>query len=261
MRLDAGMVKRGGTFLGVLGAATLTPALALAIETGPPNLPPPPPPPMGAPPAAPPPPHPSRAPASSPPAASQPAVSGGASASASVSTSADTGTTSSDAGMHALDTRWFISPMIGYLSDYLDFGIGLRGGKTLDNHVYVGGTFIYQLGESESGTVAAPQGPATTYSVSTGGFYVGPEAGYDFDLRYVVVRPFMGLGIFNWTGSATSGGVTVSNSGTKFVVWPGCDVLWNVPNSNFFIGADLRIVSVPNAAVGFYAIGGLHFGS
>ncbi len=194
-------------------------------------------------------------------------MSGGASASASVSTSADTGTTSSDAGTHALDTRWFISPMIGYLSDYLDFGIGLRGGKTLDNHVYIGGTFIYQIGESESGhrLAARSQGPDRDDQrlriESYGGFYVGPEAGYDFDLRYVVVRPFMGLGIFNWTGSATSGGVTVSSSGTKFVVWPGCDVLWNVPNSYFFIGADLRIVSVPNAAVGFYAIGGLHFGS
>jgi hypothetical protein len=151
--------------------------------------------------------------------------------------------------------------MIGYLSDYLDFGIGLRGGKVLDNHVYIGGTFVYQFGESVGGTVVGPTGTATNYSSSTGGFYIGPEAGYDFDLRYVVVRPYMGIGIFDWTASSNVGGVSVSESGTRFVVWPGCSVLWNVPNSNFFIGGDVRVVSVPNAAVGFYAMGGLHLGS
>ncbi|MGH7297068.1 MAG: hypothetical protein ACRELB_19175 [Polyangiaceae bacterium] len=150
--------------------------------------------------------------------------------------------------------------MIGYLSDYLDFGIGVRGGKVLDNHIYIGGTFVYQLGQSQGGTYVSPQGPLASYSVSTGGFYLGPEGGYDFDLRYVVVRPYMGVGIFNWTGSASSAGYTTSASGTRFVVWPGCSVLWNVPNSNFFIGGDVRVVSVPSAAVGFYAMGGLHFG-
>ena len=258
MRLHEGRVMRGGTFLGVLAAAMLAPAVAHAIETGPPNLPPPPPPPMGAAPQGAPPPH-AAHPATAP--AAQPAPSSSSSASASVSASSDSGVTTTGMGMSALDTRWFLSPMVGYLSDYLDFGVGLRGGKTLDNHIYIGGTFIYQIGESGSGTTVGTLGTTTTYSWSSGGFYLGPEGGYDFDIKYVVIRPFIGLGIFNWTSGASVGGTSYGSSGTRFVVWPGCDVLWNIHNSNFFIGGDLRLVSVPNTAVGFYAIGGMHFGS
>ena len=141
--------------------------------------------------------------------------------------------------------------MIGYLSDYLDFGIGLRGGKTLDNHIYIGGTFVYQFGESGGGTVATGLGTTANYSWSSAGFYVGPEGGYDFDLRYVVLRPYLGLGIFSWGSSASGPGGGGSGSSTQFVVWPGCTVIWNVPNSNFFLGGDVRLVSVPNVAFGF----------
>jgi hypothetical protein len=154
--------------------------------------------------------------------------------------------------------------MLGYLSDYLDFGIGLRGGKTLDNHIYIGGTFIYQVGESGGGTVATGTGTTATtanYSWSSSGFYVGPEGGYDFDLRYVVLRPYMGLGIFSYSSSASVPGASASASSTRFVVWPGCTVLWNIPRSDFFLGGDVRLVSVPGTAFGMYAMGGMHFGT
>lgn len=263
MRLHAGDVIRGGLFLAVLGVAALAAPSSFAIETGaPPSLPPPPPPPLtaGPPGGAPaPPPRPSRPSSTS----SSPQPSSSASASVSVSTSspsADTGV-SSTSDLHALDTRWFIAPMLGYLSDYLDLGIGVRGGKTLDNHIYIGGTFIYQVGESGGGTVATGLGTTTNYSWSSSGFYLGPEAGYDFDLHYVVLRPYAGLGIFNWSSSASGPGGGASGSSTRFVVWPGASVIWNVPNSNFFLGGDLRLVSVPGTAVGFYAMGGMHFGT
>jgi hypothetical protein len=151
--------------------------------------------------------------------------------------------------------------MLGYLSDYLDFGIGLRGGKTFDNHLYIGGTFIYQLGESGGATVVTPTGVTSTYSWSSSGFYVGPEAGYDFDLRAVVLRPYMGLGIFDWGSSASGPGVASGGSSVRFIVWPGCSVVWNVPRSNFFVGGDLRVVSVPGTAFGMYALGGMYFGA
>jgi len=253
MGLQPGAVRRGGIFLTAFVATSLAAiSPCFAIETGqPPNLPPPPPPPLttatpGT--SAPPPASRATKPSTPPPAAST-------SSSATVSsTTADSGT--SDGGPHALDTRFFIAPMLGYLSDYLDFGIGLRGGKTLDNHIYIGGTFIYQVGEG--GSVS---GGGNTYSWSSSGFYLGPEGGYDFDLKYVVVRPYLGLGIFSW-GSSTSGpGVSAGASSTRFVVWPGGSVIWNVPNSNFFLGGDLRLVSVPGTAFGMYAMGGLHFGS
>jgi hypothetical protein len=171
----------------------------------------------------------------------------------------DTGAT---AGPHALDTRWFVAPMLGYASDYLDFGIGIRGGKTLDNHVYVGGTFLYQVGEggSYSATVTGPTGPMST-SVSWGssGFYLGPEGGYDFDLKYVVLRPYLGIGLFSWTASASGPAGGGSATKTQFVVWPGCSVIYDVRGTNFFVGGDVRLVSVPGTSFGFYALGGVHF--
>ena len=181
MGLNARDVKRGGTVLRValVAAAGLFVARpALAIETDGPTLPPPPPP--SAPPPAPRAQHASSTPSSSTTASTS------VSASTSAAPVADTGLT--DGGMHALDTRWFLAPMLGYMSDYLDFGVGLRGGKTLDDHIYIGGTFIYQVGESGGGTVATGLGTTTSYSWSSSGFYIGPEGGYDFNLRYVVLR-------------------------------------------------------------------------
>jgi hypothetical protein len=251
MGSNACIMKRGGAFLSAFGASCLAVTPCFAIETG------------GAP-ALPPPPPPAASPASSPPPPARPQHASVAPATVSTSDSAapaaDTGPTP-EGGMHALDTRWFIAPMLGYLSDDLDFGIGLRGGKTLDNHIYIGGTFIYQVGESGGGTVATGLGTTTSYSWSSSGFYLGPEGGYDFDLRYVVLRPYMGLGIFSYGSSASGPGASASASSTRFVVWPGCSVIWNIPNSNFFLGGDARVVSVPGAAFGMYAMGGLHFGT
>ncbi|HEY1691995.1 MAG TPA: hypothetical protein VGG39_07525 [Polyangiaceae bacterium] len=236
--------------------ATLSATAAFAIETGaPPSLPPPPPPPLTAAPPG----------AAGPPAhrlshaATQPAPVASATVSTSASSSsssADTGVSSSSSMNSSFDTRFFLAPMLGYLSQDLNLGIGLRAGKTLENHIYIGGTFIYQFGESTGGTVNG-----INYSASSSGFYVGPEGGYDFDLRPVVLRPYVGLGLFSWTGSSSAAGISASASGSRFVVWPGVTVLWSVPNSSFFIGGDARIVSVPGAAFGLYALGGMHFGT
>ena len=260
MGLQPRAVRRGGVFLGAFVAASLAGvAPCFAIETGqPPNLPPPPPPPLttatpgtGAPPPAPR----TTRPATPPPASSSGTATAGAS-------TADSG--ASYGADHALDTRWFIAPLLGFASESLSLGLGVRGGKTLDNHIYIGGTFVYQVGESGnySGTVTAPGTTVTSSgSWSYNGFYIGPEGGYDFDLKVVVVRPYMGLGLFDLTGSASAGGVSGSGSSTRFVVWPGCTVIWNVPNSNFFVGGDIRLISLPDVALGIYAMGGIHLGS
>jgi len=123
--------------------------------------------------------------------------------------------------------------MIGFMDDDYSVGIGVRGGKTLDNHIYIGGSFIDQIGD---------------YGLNS--LYIGPEGGYDFDLRAVVLRPYMGLGLFSWTG------------GNNFVVWPGCAVIWDIPGSNFFLGGDLRFVlNAPLTPFGAYFMAGIHFGS
>ena len=71
----------------------------------------------------------------------------------------------------------------------------------------------------------------------------------------------MGLGLFDLTGSASAGGVSGGGSDTRFVIWPGCSVIWNVPGSNYFIGGDARLISLPEVAFALYAMGGIHFGS
>ncbi len=159
----------------------------------------------------------------------------------------------------ALDTRWAIGAMLGVSTDYLNFGLGARGGKTLENHIYLGGSFVFHFaGDSYS----AYAGPAGNYTTSASVFYFGPEGGYDFDLKAVVLRPYIGLGpaFFSW--SVNVPGNTVSGSNTRFVVWPGATVIYDFPDSSFFVAGDVRFVSVPGGpAVGFFAFGGIHFGS
>lgn len=150
--------------------------------------------------------------------------------------------------------------MLGFSTDCMGFGLGLRGGKTLENHLYIGGSLLYHFTSCglNGGTTIAGQ----TYSTSGNVFYLGPEVGYDFDLAPVVLRAYMGLGpwFLNWSESGP--GVNVSGSQSQFVVWPGVSVFWNIPSSPWFIGGDVRFVSAPNGpAVGFFFTGGLHFGS
>jgi hypothetical protein len=242
--------------LAVGSSMLLASAPARAIETGgAPQLPPPPPP---------------------PPTQSTPAPAGGGASPApkpsaggptrvmttptSTSSSSSVSESSGDsASGGALDTRWAIAGMLGVSTDCLGFGLGLRGGKTFDNHIYVGGSFVYHF--MSCGNYA--YGPVGNgYSVSASTFYFGPEAGYDFDLKAVVLRAYMGLGAAFYSGSVTGPGVNVSASQNEFVVWPGASVFWDVPSSPWFIGGDVRFVSVWNGpAVGFFFTGGLHLGS
>ena len=241
-----GGMRRMLALAGLAGVG-LAAAPARAIETNapPPQLPPPPPPPVGQqpPPSAPPP---TKGGAAKPPPSSGPTrvtTSPSSTSSATVSTS-DEGSSGG-----ALDTRIALAGMIGVSTDYLDFGLGLRGGKTFDNHLYIGGSLLYHF-----------VGNGGFYNGSGSVFYLGPEGGYDFDLKPVVLRAYMGLGPAFFSYSACVGNVCASGSDTRFVVWPGASVLWSIPDSPWFIGGDVRFVSVPGGpAVGFFFMGGIHF--
>lgn len=160
----------------------------------------------------------------------------------------------------ALDTRWALGAMLGVSTDYLNFGLGLRGGKTLDNHIYVGGSFLYHFaGDTFSGYSGAL---GNNVSSSASVVYFGPEGGYDIDLKAVVLRPYIGLGPAFFAWSVTGAGATTTGANTRFVVWPGATVIYDFPDTRFFIAGDIRFVSVPGGpAVGFFAFGGIHFGS
>jgi hypothetical protein len=150
--------------------------------------------------------------------------------------------------------------MLGISTDCMGFGLGLRGGKTLENHIYIGGSLVYHFtncGYGYGGTTVLGN-----YSTSGSVFYLGPEGGYDFDINPIVLRVYMGLGPWFLNYSYSGPGINVSGSSSQFVVWPGASVFWSIPSSDWFIGGDVRFVSAPaGPAVGFFFTGGLHFGS
>jgi len=178
---------------------------------------------------------------------------------AATTSAAATESAPSEESAGALDTRWALGAMVGFSTDYLNFGLGVRGGKTFASGIYVGGSALFHFAGD---TYSAYAGPVGNYTSSASVFYFGPEGGYDFDLKAVVLRAYVGLGLAYFSWSVNGGGTTASGSMTRFVVWPGASVLYDFAGSPFFIGGDIRFVSVPGGpAVGFFAFGGVHFGS
>jgi hypothetical protein len=134
---------------------------------------------------------------------------------------------------------------VGYgFEDAYKFGLGARVGYTLPYpKVYIGGTFVYHFGESES------VGGLTS---SEHLLYVGPEGGYDFVIPSVpqlLIRPYLGLGFesvsVSESGSETIEGVTIapsaSASSSGFSFWPGCTALYSFTPA-LSAGLDARVV-------------------
>ena len=115
-------------------------------------------------------------------------------------------------------------------------GLGLRGGYTLNMGLYVGGQFIYFIGDSEEAG-----GMKASINVMT----LGVEVGYDLKVAPVLIRPSLGLGLA-FASASVSGSVSgfsvgdQSNTETYFYVAPGASVIY--PINMFFVGADLRLI-------------------
>jgi hypothetical protein len=152
------------------------------------------------------------------------------------------------------DDRFSVAPLLGFGTDQLELGVGVRAGKTMfAEHVWVGGTAVYHVGYSTSGAVNGVR-----YDASSSAFYVGPEVGYDFEVGPVILRPYAGLGLAALSVSATTAGVSASDTVTKLVIWPGLTALYGVPASRFFVGGDTRLLTVPGGpALGLFAVGGM----
>jgi hypothetical protein len=155
-----------------------------------------------------------------------------------------------------IDSRYRIDAMLGFGGDNLNLGLGVRGGKTLANHLYLGGLLVYHVG---TGTTTMVEGVTESGSVS--GFYMGPEAGYDFHLAAapVVIRPYIGLGLAVASGSSTVNGMTTSSSSSQLAIWPGVAGFYHFPDSAFVLGGDLRLVDGPwGTAAGLFVVGGMY---
>lgn len=143
-----------------------------------------------------------------------------------------------------------VGGLLGYgFEDGLKLGLGVRGGYTLPMNVYLGGTFVYHLGESES---------AGGVEASANLYYFGAEGGYDIPAGPVVVRPYLGLGAATVSVKIEGGPFDVSDSETRFAVWPGATLIY--PIGSAFVGADARFLIVEDSnALGLFATGGLQF--
>jgi hypothetical protein len=125
---------------------------------------------------------------------------------------------------------------IGSAADPYGIGAGLRGGYSFDFHLYVGVYFQYFIGSSETGTSQAINTPKVDSSASYMQF--GAEAGYDWWVGPVIVRPSLEIGEALAFASIGSVKRTVGD----FMVGPGITVVH--PWDNLFLGGEGRFLIV-----------------
>lgn len=146
--------------------------------------------------------------------------------------------------------------LLGLATNDLNVGFGARGGYTLPNNIYVGGTVLYHFGASNEATFMGVSTKTTSHL-----FYLGPEGGYDLAVGPVLIRPYLGLGFESFSASVSctpSNLCAGSTTDTNFALWVGGLVLY--PIGNFFVGGDLRALFVSNAnSIGVFATGGMNF--
>lgn len=131
-------------------------------------------------------------------------------------------------------TQWTGGLRLG--SDDLDFGIGARGGYTLDNALYLGGTFDYFFGDDHEQTYLGVRSEVD-YDLMVFTF----EGGYDLGITHsLVVRPFGGLGMVRADTEVCQDDLCLDDSESDFVFTLG-GLLYYVAGS-FIVGPELRIL-------------------
>jgi hypothetical protein len=149
-----------------------------------------------------------------------------------------------------------VAPLLGYGTDGLNVGLGIRAGYTLPNHIYLGGTFVYHLGESVAASVVG-------YGTSVHVFYPAGEAGYDIHIKHVTLRPYGGVGVLFASVSTHYPGLQdTSATSSALGLYPGFTAAWEIPNTQAFIGGDARLLFSLNGgdpSFGVFATGGMRF--
>jgi opacity protein-like surface antigen len=140
--------------------------------------------------------------------------------------------------------------LVGYGTNNLNLGFGARVGYTLPMHLYLGVTFMYFLGQSQS----SPDGTGGTLSESVHILFPGIEAGYEIPAGPIMVRPYAGLGYVVASSSVSDSGNSalagelgsVGGSSSNIGFWFGGTALYPV-TSSIGVGVDLRFLLVSNS--------------
>jgi hypothetical protein len=139
-----------------------------------------------------------------------------------------------------------VAGLIGFGAGYEGFDLGVRGGYTLPNNIYLGGTVLLNVGFGGWGA----------------GFTTGFEGGYQFAAGPIVVRPYGGIGValeqynygygtYNAQNCITYGTPyycdTAGGGGTtsSFAFWVGGTAIYDFKGGPWFVAADIRTGDAP----------------
>ncbi len=180
-----------------------------------------------------------------------------------------------------------IGALVGFGENSFLFDTGIRGGYTLPAHVYLGGTFLLNVGTSGYCGFYGAGATYYCYGANTVGFTTGFEGGYDFAAGPLVVRAYGGLGVafesisYNNYGACAGGvcgGTGVGPVCTQFApngacigygnpntssvaLWGGGTAIYDFKSHGpWFVMGDVRIGDAPfllaNQFMGMFTVGG-----
>jgi hypothetical protein len=114
-------------------------------------------------------------------------------------------------------------------------GVGLRAGVTFENHLYLGGTFVYHAGYDQRMVIAGPPGFADeSYGWHVNDFYGGAEVGYEVVTGRLLWRPYAGVGPLGTHMTELPIWWTVA-------FWPGLEVA--MPAGRLRFAVDARVMT------------------
>jgi hypothetical protein len=126
---------------------------------------------------------------------------------------------------------WSIEALLGFgFNSVYGFGLGVRAGYTLPQHIYIGGEFGYFFGGGDA-----------VYNYAT--YNLGPEIGYDIGLAAapILIRPYVGLGYDGVSVSGIACQAACAKSPGGFALWGGAMSTYNFTR-NWSAGVDLRLI-------------------
>jgi hypothetical protein len=128
-------------------------------------------------------------------------------------------------------------------TDNMNVGLGIRGGHTLDNNLYLGGAFDYFFGESNDYVATVPGHVVVVNNNGSVHYWtLSFEGGYDFHIvERLVIRPFGGLGIIDGFGRDCAGNGCYTYGNTHALFTLGGLVSYFVAEK-IFVGGETRLL-------------------